>query len=139
MHLKQGDLFWGMDSDFVKQIMDESEKNTFEEGETLFEEGETAESFYILLKGRIKLSIGEGGPAVYIAKDPGQVIGWSTLLGRETYSATAKPVDPATVLKIGKSSFLEKLQKVPASEAMLYKRVAAMLGDRLVAVYPSIA
>ncbi len=138
MHLKQGDLFWGMDSDFVKLVMNESEKNTFNEGEILFSENEQALYFYILLKGRIKLTIGDKGPSVYIAKDAGHVLGWSTLLGRETYSATAKAIEAGTVVKIEKNSFLSKLKEVPESEATFFRRVATMLGDRLIAVYPSV-
>ncbi len=139
MHLKQGDLFWGMDNDFVKDVMEKTEKQTCEEGEVLFKEGEPANYFYILIKGRIKLSIGDTGPAVYMAHDPGQVLGWSTLLGRQSYSATAMSVASSKILKLEKADFLEQLSRVPESEAMLFKRVAQMLGDRLVAVYPSIA
>lgn len=138
MYLKQGDLFWGMDKDFVKQVMNESEKNTYNEGETLFLENEPADHFYILLKGRIKLSAGDEGHTVYVATDPGHVIGWSTLLGRKTYSAAAKAMESATLVKIEKNSFLNKLKNAPEGEAILFKRIAKMLGDRLIAVYPSI-
>ncbi len=139
MQLKQGDLFWGMDSNFVKQVMDETEKKNYDEGAVLFDSGDAADHFYILIKGRIKLTIGGEGPIVYIAKDPGQVIGWSTLLGRDLYSAKATCVEPTKMVKVGKDSFLEGLAKVPESEALFFKRVAGMLGDRLVSVYPSVA
>ncbi len=139
MVLTQGELFWGMDNDFVKNVMDKTHKVTASEGDILFKEGEAAWDFYILLKGRVKLSIGDNGPAVYIAKDPGQVVGWSTLLGREAYSATAQSLEASVLLKIGKQDFLRELQQVPSSEALLYKRLAVMLGERLIAVYPSVA
>lgn len=137
--MKQGDLFWGMDNGFVKEIMNESEKAAWDEGSVLFSEGDPADSFYILLKGRIKLTAGDTGPTVYIAQDPGHVIGWSTLVGRETYSATAIAVDDSTLLRIDKNRFLGKLETLPESEALFFKRVAGMLGQRLVAVYPSVA
>ena len=139
MELKQGDLFWGMDNDFVVKVMDETEKLNVDEGVVLFQTGDVADDFYILIKGRIKLTIGDKGPVVYMAKEPGQVIGWSTLLGREHYSATAICVEASKMVKVGKKSFLENLAKVPQSEALFFKRVAGMLGDRLVSVYPSIA
>lgn len=139
MVVMQGDLFWGLDSSFVKQIMNESEKATWNEGDVLFSEGDLAHHFYVLLKGRIKLSKGDVGPTVFIAKDPGHVVGWSTLVGRETYSATAAVVEPSTLIKMNRDSFLEKLSELPESEALFFKRVAEMLGQRLVAVYPSVA
>jgi len=139
MELKQGDLFWGMDSDFVIKVMDETEKKNVDEGTTLFRTGEVADHFYILIKGRIKLTIGDKGPVVYMAREPGQVIGWSTLLGRKNYSATATCVEESKMLKLSKKNFLENLAKAPENEALFFKRVAGMLGDRLVSVYPSIA
>ncbi|MDY0220386.1 MAG: cyclic nucleotide-binding domain-containing protein [Desulfobacterium sp.] len=139
MELKQGDLFWGMDNDFVIKVMDETEKKNVGEGTILFKEGEAADHFYILIKGRIKLTIGDTGPVVYMAKEAGQVIGWSTLLGRDKYSATATCMEESKMLKVDKKSFLDDLAKAPGSEALFFKRVAEMLGDRLVSVYPSIA
>ena len=139
MELKQGDLFWGMDNDFVIKVMDETEKTNVDEGAILFKEGEVADHFYILIKGRIKLTIGDEGPVVYMAKEAGQVIGWSTLLGRDKYSATATCMEESKMLKVDKKTFLEDLAKAPGSEALFFKRVAGMLGDRLVSVYPSIA
>lgn len=56
MYLKQGDLFWGMDKDFVKDAMDITTKENLDEGQVVFREGDPAESFYILVKGRIKLT-----------------------------------------------------------------------------------
>ena len=139
MYLTQGDLFWGMDGDFVKDVMNQAEKVDFDDGAVMFNQGETAEFFYVLIKGRVKLSIGTEGPVVFMAKDAGMVIGWSSLVGRETYSATALCVEAVKAIKIEKNSFLENLAKSPSSESLLYKRLAQMLGDRLVTLYPSLA
>ena len=139
MYLKQGDLFWGMDGAFVKDVMNQAEKVDFDDGAVMFNQDETANYFYVLIKGRVKLSIGTEGPMVFMAKEPGMVIGWSSLVGRETYSATALCVEPLKAIKIEKDSFLEKLGKFPSSESLLYKRLAQMLGDRLVTLYPSLA
>jgi CRP-like cAMP-binding protein len=70
MYLKQGDLFWGMDTDFVKEAMDATTKEHLEEGQVVFREGDPAESFYILVKGRIKLTLGEKSREVYVAYQP---------------------------------------------------------------------
>ena len=138
MYLKQGDLFWGMSNDFVKQVMDETEKRTYNEGEILFKEGGKAAHFYILLKGRVKLSIGEDGPTVFIAKQPALVLGWSTLLGRVQYSASAQVLEDSVLIKVAKESFLDRLNKDPEASAIFFERVARMLGERLISVYPSL-
>lgn len=75
MYLKQDDLFWGMDKEFVKEAMDTTIKQNPVEGDLLFKEGDAADFFYILIKGRVKLSIGDTGKVVYMARHPGEVIG----------------------------------------------------------------
>ena len=139
MYLTQGDLFWGMDADFVKEVMNQTEKMDFDDGAVIFNQDQAADFFYVLIKGSVKLSIGTKGPVVFIAKDAGMVIGWSSLVGRESYSATALCVTAAKTVKIEKDSFLEKLAQYPSSESLLYKRLAQMLGDRLTTLYPSLA
>jgi CRP-like cAMP-binding protein len=139
MYLKQGDLFWGMDKDFVKEAMDTTTKQNPNEGDLLFREGDSADYFYILIKGRVKLSIGETGKTVYMARHPGEIIGWSSMIGRDAYSASAECMEDANILKVNCNDFLKALAKDPANEAILFKRVAEMLGNRLLEVYPSIA
>jgi len=58
MYLTQGDLFWGMDADFVKEVMNQTEKVDFDDGGVIFNQDQAADFFYVLIKGRIKLSIG---------------------------------------------------------------------------------
>ena len=139
MYLKQGDLFWGMDTDFVKEAMAATTKENLEEGQVVFREGDPAESFYILVKGRIKLTLGEKSREVYVAYQPGEIIGWSSLIGRETLSATARCLEPSILSKVDRKRFLDILGEHPTEGATLFQRVATMLGNRLVNLYPSIA
>jgi CRP-like cAMP-binding protein len=139
MYLKQGDLFWGMDKEFVKEAMIITTKESLEEGQVVFKEGDPAESFYILIKGRIKLTLGEKSREVYVAYQPGEIIGWSSLIGRKTLSASAHCLEDTTLSKIDRKKFVDILNRYPIAAAMLFERVAAMLGNRLVNLYPSVA
>jgi CRP-like cAMP-binding protein len=139
MYLKQGDLFWGMDKNFVKEVMDISNKVNLEEKETVFKEGDPADSFYVLVKGRLQLTLGEKSREVYVAYQPGEIVGWSSLTGRETMSATAQCLEPTALQQIERKKFLEIMDRYPTEGAALFQRVAQMLGNRLVSLYPSIA
>lgn len=139
MYLKQGDLFWGMDKTFVKAAMEIASKTEYAEGEVVFREGDPASAFFILVKGRVQLTLGERSRNVYTAYQPGEVIGWSSLIGRETLSATAHCPEPTILQKIETDPFLAILKDYPMENAALFQRVAAMLGNRLVSLYPSIA
>lgn len=48
-------------------------------------------------------------------------------------------MEDANLLKVNRGEFLKVLEKNPANEAVLFKRVAEMLGNRLLEVYPSIS
>ena len=138
MVFKMGDFIMGMGKEFALEAMEISEKISPDEGELLFDSGDPADHFYVLIKGRVRLSLGKAGPVVYMAKYPGEVIGWSSLVGREVYSASAQCSESAKLLKIDRNSFLEILHKSPANEALLYKRLSEMLGNRLLELYPNI-
>jgi len=137
MHFKQGDLFWGMSKKFVQDAMDISEKLICDEGNSLFNEGDRADHFFILLKGRVLLSQGKEGSTVHMARHTGELIGWSTITGRESFSATATCQEPTSLLKFERDRFLEILDKDSEDAAILYKRLAETLGERLLALYPA--
>jgi CRP/FNR family cyclic AMP-dependent transcriptional regulator len=138
MQLKMGDFILGMGKDFALESVKMSEKLSLRAGDTLFDSGEPADYFYVLIKGQISLTLGEKGPVVYVARQPGEVIGWSSLVGREVYSASAVCTVSTKLLKFSRDRFLELLQKNSANEALLYKRLAEMLGNRLLSLYPTI-
>ena len=138
MHLKMGDFIMGMGKEFATAAMEISDKMSLNQGNILFSDGDAAGYFYVLLKGQVQLSLGKTGPVVYRARHPGEMIGWSCLIGRETYSATAECVEPADLLRFDRESFLKILKKKPANEARLFKRLAEMLGNRLLELYPTL-
>ena len=138
MVFKMGDFIMGMGKEFALQAMEISEKLSLAEGDTLFKEGESADYFYVLIKGRVELSLGTAGPVVYTAKHPGEVIGWSSLVGRNSFSASARCLEPVKLVKFDRENFFAILQKNASNEALLYKRLAQMLGNRLLELYPTI-
>ncbi len=100
MYFKQGDIFWGMNREFVGEIMKSAETESYNKGDMLFRTGDSADHFYIMTKGQIKLGIGDAGHVVYIVSKAGESFGWSSLIGREEYSATAECLSPTNLLKI---------------------------------------
>jgi CRP-like cAMP-binding protein len=88
-----------------------------------------------LLKGRVKLSLGDTGPVIYMVRQPGEIIGWSGLIGRAIYSASGECMEETNLLKFNRDVFLEILKKYPRNEALLFKRLAEMLGNRLLTIY----
>jgi CRP-like cAMP-binding protein len=92
-----------------------------------------------LLKGRIKLILGETGHAVYIVSNAGEAFGWSSLIDRETYTASAECMTPAKLLRFDQEKVLKILEEDPANGLVFFKRLADILGSRLLHSYKMIS
>ncbi|UCD30969.1 MAG: cyclic nucleotide-binding domain-containing protein [Desulfobacterales bacterium] len=135
MYIQQADLFWGMNRDFVKEIMDITDKETFQKGDFLFREGDPATYFYILIKGRVKLIIGEDGPVVHTVDHAGEAFGWSSLIDRDVYSASAECTETTTLQKIDRRIFHKIVEKDATNGLIFFKRLAGLIGYRLLRSY----
>ena len=100
MYIKMSDFFMGMGKQFTIEVLDIAEKLFQNDGEVLFCEGDPAKHFFVLLKGRVKLSLGEKGPVVYMVRQPGEIIGWSGLIGRDCYSASGECMEKTNLLRV---------------------------------------
>ena len=135
MFIEQTDLSQGMSWEFTNEVYDITTKESLKEGEVFFREEDDAKYFYVLLEGRIRLSLGETGQVVYVVDRPGEAFGWSSLVGRNVYSATAECVSPSKLLKIDRGKFEKILEKNPADGMNFFKRLAEILGERLIHSY----
>jgi len=135
MYLQQADLLRGMDRDFVQEFLQISVKESHETGDFLFRRGERAGCFYILVRGHVRLSIGDSGHVVHVVDHTGEAFGWSSLVGRNDYSASAECVIPTKVLKIENEGIRKVLENHPASGFIFFRRLAKILGDRLLQCY----
>ena len=135
MYFKQRDLFGSLGKEFVSEIMNTAETESHQTGEMLFHEGDPAGWFFIVLKGSIKLSLGQTGRVVYLVNHPGEVFGWSSLVGRPSYSASAECMIPTKLLRLDKNRLKEIIQKDAANSTALFQSLAAILGERLIRSY----
>jgi CRP-like cAMP-binding protein len=101
MYLKQKELLWELDHDFIKHLMDIAIKETHEKGACIFRQGDSADHFYVLIKGCVVLKNENINQTVYIVRHPGEIFGWSSIVGRGVYSVSAECLEPAMVHKQG--------------------------------------
>jgi len=135
MYLQQADLLRGMEREFIREFLEIAVKESQKEGAFLFRSGQGANFFYILIKGHVKLSVGHDGHVVYIVDRPGEAFGWSSLVGRSVYSASAECVIPTKVLRLENNKIQTVLERYPASGLVFFKRLSKILGDRLIQSY----
>lgn len=135
MLLRQSELFNGMSMEIIRKVMDRAERVHHAPGETLFLSGEKPESFYILINGRVQLTFGADKHSVYVGAEPGEFFGWSALLEREAFTATAECLETTDLLRIGIDDFFAILGNDPEGHCLLYRNLCRALGSRLLHVY----
>ncbi len=139
MIIDQGELLSGMAMMFVKEFMDIAEMKSYEKDVFLFHEGEPADHFYTLIKGSVRLSIVKAGHKVYKVSNAGEAFGWSSLLDRDTYTASAECADATTLLKFDSKRLTELLKKHPESGLIFYRNLSKNLGNRVMTLYKIIS
>jgi CRP-like cAMP-binding protein len=85
--------------------------------------------------GRVKLHLGETGKVVHHVSRPGEIIGWSGLVGREAYTASAECTTPTELQKIQAGKLRDILEKNPVDGLVFFENLAKILGDRLFQSY----
>lgn len=100
-HLKDVDLFSGLDDDPLISIMEDSYKEEYPTDKLMFLQGDPAENFYILAKGSIKLfQTTQGGDQVVLHYlKAGEAFGIIAVLREIDYPVTAQVVKDCVVYR----------------------------------------
>jgi CRP-like cAMP-binding protein len=135
MFIRESEMFKELAPAIVNEIAQVMVEESHDPGETLFTDKDDATCFYILVDGRVRLAIGEDEKIDYTVSKEGEVFGWSGMLDRQKYTATAECVAPTKLLRIDTEALNEILEKDPKSGAMFFRRVAGAIFQRLVDNY----
>ncbi len=135
MYIKQSDLLRGLDKKFLIHFFEASIKETHSAGSILFREGDSSDYFFILLKGSIRLELGKLGRTTYLVNHAGEAFGWSALVGRDVYSASAICLKDTMIMKFKNKHIREITASDSFNGMKFYKRLARMLGNRLIHSY----
>ncbi len=139
MHIKQRDIFWNMNRECIRAILEKGKKQTFARNDILFSEGDPADRFYSLVKGCVRLNIGGNARTVYIVSHAGEAFGWSSLISRDAFTATAVVSAPSTLMVFDSNSLLEVLAMYPEDGMVFFRQLARTLATRLIQSYEMIS
>lgn len=135
MYLDDAYLFQGMPEETRKKIIAAATEESHAQGAFLFHQGDPAHNLYILIEGRVRIGVGPQEILAHVASDLGDVIGWSSLTENTSYTASAECVVPVKVLKIVNSDVDQILQQDPACGMIFFRRLATLIGRRLIKCY----
>lgn len=121
-------LFHGLNETELLMLLEEAELVEFNEGEAPIVEGERGEFMFIILSGRLRIAKRSQGIQKVIGElGPGECFGEMSLIEARSRSASVKALTHCKLLRIDG----DKMARVPAIAAVLYRNIAALLSQRL--------
>lgn len=108
-------------------------EKTYQEGETLFEEGDIGRALFIIEAGSVELVKRgrDGKPQQLAVAGPGDFFGEMALLEEMPRSATARAVGEATVFLLYKAKLDALLLARPQAGVPILRRLAQLLSARV--------
>ena len=138
MVLRDADVIKGMSSQAIDEIGGIAEALDLKAGNFVFKQGDLADSFYVLEEGGLNMNVTGLEHAVYKVLQPGAIVGWSSMAGRNTYTATAKCTRPTKLLKINCQKLDQLLAKYPADGMLFYKQLSKIVAQRMIVYYQTL-
>jgi CRP-like cAMP-binding protein len=124
-------LFAGLSAQDVESILGEARSLRFARNTAIFQQGEEAHSFFVLLHGHVRASkttpAGEQIVVRYVAT--GETFGVARAIGLQHYPATATAVDDSVVLAWPSGTWPRLLEKFPALGTNTLQTVGARLQE----------
>ncbi len=108
---------------------------TFDAGQVILDERQDTRTFGIVTSGRVALRmlVPERGAVTILTVEPGDVVGWSALVGPHRATSTAVAVEDTTMLVFEPERLRAILGSDDALAAILYPRLLEAVGRRLAA------
>ena len=133
--LRKVELFEGATDDLLNKVAEIAEEKPFVLGEMIFGEGEKAEWVYVLLEGKVRISIDLTSKPTYITvamiDEPQWAFGWSGIVAPYRYTATATCEVATRVLAIPGIKFEEILDQEAECGCRVMKKLTELISSRL--------
>ncbi len=128
---KERGLFSSMTEQEIGSLIDHMDRMNFATGDTLVQEGDPGDWFFIVHKGKVKATrkkwlMGSKEIAILGPKD---FFGELALLSETTRSATLTAVEDTVCFAMYKSQFTELVEKCPNFKGEIERLVAQRSGD----------
>jgi CRP-like cAMP-binding protein len=107
----------------------------FHSGQSVFRTGEPANTFYLILSGKVELEIFylTPGPIPVQCIGPGEVLGWSWLVPPYQWKFDARVLERTEAIQLNAGHLRERCDADPSLGNALLKRFAQVLDERLLA------
>ncbi len=134
--LKKIDLFKNLSDDELKELEPYLVTSSYRKKEDIFSEGDPPEWFFIVSKGKVKITklSHEGKEIILEIISPTDIFGGVAVIRGFPYPANAVAMEDTEVLKISRKNLMRLVDRFPN----LMYCIALQLGDRMKSSYDSL-
>lgn len=131
--LTEHPFFKGLEQGYIEFIAGCGRNVHFDTGAYMFREGNDANYFYIIRKGKVALEVfaAERGTITIETVEAGEVLGWSWLFPPYRWHFSARAVQPVSAIALDGTCLRRKCSNDPHLGYELTLRVANILMQRL--------
>jgi HD-GYP domain-containing protein (c-di-GMP phosphodiesterase class II) len=129
--LKEIPIFADISDADLSHIAEVIEEKNYPEGSVIIEELTDAERFCVIYQGKIEITkrLDDGEQLVLAVQSDGDFFGEMALLDEGPRSASARALEPTTVLEISRTSFETLLLKAPVLAFRIMKELSTRLRE----------
>ena len=131
--LKNIGFLQGFLDDHLQHLASLAESKEFPAGSVVFRDGQPSSSTYLVLRGDIalELNVPTRGPMQFQTVGPGELLGWSPVLGLGPMTSTASVQTPTTLLAFDAAQIRAFCAQDPSFGFAFMQRIAQVLASRL--------
>lgn len=126
-------LFSGLTLEQLEPLANGFQSEKFEAGAIIFSQGAPADRLYILTSGKVAIKFKPpDGEVLTVAEiEDGGVFGWSSTLGRESYTSGACCLDDCETISISGQDLRIMWEEHPDTGVIILERLAEVIAQRL--------
>ncbi|HTI13504.1 MAG TPA: cyclic nucleotide-binding domain-containing protein [Dictyobacter sp.] len=133
MTLEEHPFLTGIAAQHHALLMGCAQSATFTPGSYLFHEGEPANAFYLLLKGKVMLEVSTSKQAALPIEtiEAGEVLGWSWLFTPYRWHFSARAIEPVQASVLDAACLRAKCEEDHTFGYTVVTKIASILMQRL--------
>lgn len=126
-------VFAGLSNEHAAQLAGCAQTTGWDAGEILFHEGDPADTFYVVRRGRValELHVPTGGALTIETIEAGEVVGWSWLFPPHRWHFDGRAVTPVRAVAVDGACLRAKCERDPALGYELMQRFSQVMLERL--------
>jgi len=128
-------FFAGLSETELKSVSIIANKVSFQRGDLIFREDDSAHTLYLLLDGWVDVVINTDAKGeqheLVSTLSPGDILGWSALVDPYVYTGSAICASPVEVIEFKGADLLGLFELDPRLCGVIMRRVCKVIADRL--------